>query len=44
MAFIYTNNNQLEDIMIEKTPFTIAAMRIIYLKSESNKKCNKKNL
>ena len=37
MVFIYTNNNQLE-----KTPFIIAAKKVIYLKKEPNKKCENK--
>ena len=39
MAFIYTNNNQLE-----KTPFITALKKVIYLTKEPNKKCEKKNL
>ena len=37
MAFIYTNNNQLE-----KTPFITALKKVIYLTKEPNKKCEKK--
>ena len=39
MAFIYTNNNQLE-----KTPFITALKKVIYLTKEPKKKCEKKNL
>lgn len=44
VAFVYTNNSQLEDIIIEMLSFTIATKKIIYLKKEPNKKCGKKKL
>lgn len=41
VAFIYTNNNQLEDIIIEK-PLLILATKITYFNKEPNRKCEKK--
>lgn len=42
MALIYTNNNQLEDIIIEKPLFIIATKKITYFKKKPKRKYGKK--
>lgn len=40
IAFLYTSNNQVEDIIGKKTPFTIGERKLI-LKNKSHQKCAK---